>query len=659
MLPKDYSVKNTTELEKRLEKINQSLTWSAHRDQPSFVGRLWSKMTGTTMPLHEIRHTLTANAQLLNLPTDTVYSTLDKLKLKIQSTYADSKERQDLLKKINQIMDFYKTARDRTPRDILSEAIRHSAPKPVKGSEVENWDRDFETNIDDKWRVETPPDTPLSDLIILKDSYSGPMPLNAIKESDFKATLQLLEKISKGETPLEITENDEFKKNCQAAFEKICQREAGRQLLKDVFLNNQEPITIMEGIPSAGYSAKGTKNVHMNFSSHDFVFTEDPGTGRRILAPIPYEVILAHELMHISHMLKGSFEIEKADSPPTIDQDFHTLEEQVTITGLYENIRAPVRPDSMGIDKDARDKLFDQAAKELEDIERNFPNSKYNSINETRLSTALGESWRMDHISYDFDRFPLETITPLSHNFLMEIYTKRKLDLSKAAQFALRNALSDYFTSVSNNPPDASANLRFAIELQDEKFIDQLFAAGATISIQAFEHYKNLLKDVSPKYEEVLKTQVLSTVKQWLWGGFSSQKPSPNEAMVGISLCILFGEINLADSLWYSFAARPKVITDFLNAYPSEAPQLLKKIDPAILRFYVSYDPNLKIFATFIHTNDFAALEEYLISVRPTEFNKLVTALIANCPADSLQKLNETAAKVSVKRNIPLKPDSF
>lgn len=104
MGPSNYRVDNENALISRLAKINHSLALSAHQDNPSWGGWVWSKVAGKTMPLEKIQKTLMDNETLLNQPSRPVYLQLQALSAKILTTYDNSKQREDLLNTINDIM---------------------------------------------------------------------------------------------------------------------------------------------------------------------------------------------------------------------------------------------------------------------------------------------------------------------------------------------------------------------------------------------------------------------------------------------------------------------------------------------------------------------------------------------------------------------------
>lgn len=280
--------------------------------------------------------------------------------------------------------------------------IFDSAIKAIKGALIERWSADLQQeggieSLYEKWVIPTPEGTPLSDLVIFKDAYQGLLPLNGIKEKDFKRFNTLLSEIENGRTAMQIVGHKEFKKTIVDCCAALCTREAGRELLGQLLFdrrtstfNVSEAESGSQIVPNKYYYflklpfyRRTTVEIDLKEAHTAFVFSFLPGTQTKVLVPRLLHVTLGHELVHLLHLSKhGDF----YSGSPDLNKDFDDLEEQVTITGLERKREFQETEDDSVVD-----------------FETPLP-STYDPLNENRISTAFGEAYRIDHHGVMLDR---------------------------------------------------------------------------------------------------------------------------------------------------------------------------------------------------------------------------------------------------------------
>jgi ankyrin repeat protein len=205
-----------------------------------------------------------------------------------------------------------------------------------------------------------------TDLIILKDAYKGSMPINGIKEKDFKEITLLFSKICEGDSKLKISNNTpEYVILIKEAIKILLTREIGRNLLTKICNRETDlPILILDNNGCDGCFSDSSIKIGSAFN--DIGFIEMHPSGKHKLNTRPLYIILGHELIHTLH---PDLAIDLR-TPPSMQKEFDNMEEQMTIVGLRKNL-------SLNTNSEIQ-----------EPIPKNNYN-EYNELNERNLTAAF------------------------------------------------------------------------------------------------------------------------------------------------------------------------------------------------------------------------------------------------------------------------------
>jgi ankyrin repeat protein len=183
---------------------------------------------------------------------------------------------------------------------------------------------------------EIPSDSPFinTDLVILKDGYRGQMPINAIKETEFKKISALFNDICAGKTKIKIDDTDLILvEEVHNAITILLTRQIGRELIMQV-CNRQTDLLIQRGEtnkynPQTNELLLDLNDIYRSIEMH-------PSGKSKISSESPLYHSLGHELIH---SLQPNFTLARNLSlSPTLGEKYDNLEEQVTITGLENNL---------------------------------------------------------------------------------------------------------------------------------------------------------------------------------------------------------------------------------------------------------------------------------------------------------------------------------
>ncbi len=206
-----------------------------------------------------------------------------------------------------------------------------------------------EPDLSDTARIRIPESNPFfnRDVIIFKDDYEADLPyLNAMRESEWKAASQLIEQlrsaVPKRDTAdgpeyikvesLKIVGNESFRAGIVDAILVLCTRSASRELIRlmskmsetvhivEEYSFNRSMTALEEGVWINPF-AEGECNVEM-------------GNGKTERLSYFYELILAHELIHVLHERQPGgvpVQFRKSDDPV-----WSNIEERRTISGWTE-----------------------------------------------------------------------------------------------------------------------------------------------------------------------------------------------------------------------------------------------------------------------------------------------------------------------------------
>jgi ankyrin repeat protein len=366
-----------------------------------------------------------------------------------------------------------KTAASSKIHDVAFNAIKKTSdPQDVP---------EIQESVFEKWIIPTPADQPLSDadFYVFKDSFSGSLPLNGIREGDFHKYNELYKKLEIGSTKVSIEGSDDFKTLILSSLKKLIERESGRELLDEFFMKAvPEKVEIKQGEESETgvlpdpFTQKETYVIRMDTNPQRtlYIFSTELQTNKKIAVKIPFFMTLAHEMVHVLHLSKDR---KGMDEAPTLSPRFHNMEEQVTISGM----KAPIPSDKVNL-KDDDVKTFDLKDENWEPYEQG-----YDVINESRIAASFGYyTHRSDHTGF---MIPESNILLASELFdsIKKIKEEGEFEEdAKVREQDLRTLLHDFVdSSFDPSSKESSAALQLAILLEDSQAIETLHKKGTSL----------------------------------------------------------------------------------------------------------------------------------------------------------------------------------
>ena len=176
-----------------------------------------------------------------------------------------------------------------------------------------------------------PTDSPFhdTDLLIFKDTYAAHLPLNGLHPREYKAALRLYTRLTEG--GIDIKGSPAFQTLIKENFKALMTRRLGRVLLQKVC--EAKDIAIVEERRKGSNTLCTTVSINPD-SVCLFTYRSD---GKKGFLSTPLYIVLAHELIHaLNYLEEKSKQIaERYKLEPTLHRDFKDLEEQLTITGLF------------------------------------------------------------------------------------------------------------------------------------------------------------------------------------------------------------------------------------------------------------------------------------------------------------------------------------
>ena len=365
----------------------------------------------------------------------------------------------------------------------------------LSSQDIEDYSDDFQEDLS-QWIIEKPEGHHLIDtnLVVFRDEYTGPLPLNGIKQSDFVYFESLLDKIQNGESKLSISGNPEFKEEVYKALKKNITLEAGRDLLQRLEKSSQIQWVIQETTKGSELDVLNAR-VNLNPKETAYIVSADlTGKKQKILVRQPFHTVVAHELTHCLHVIEGTVKPDGLRKF-TLKGDFTDLEEQRTITGLYNPIEFKEinTTEEMAVDERQAEMI-------------------YHSINENRFAMNFGLYHRISH-----EGLVLPTSMQLEHykdlivyheqlvkfsfpeeaeEFLKEIdnFVQQRLlhplsedDKVKMFDMVIQLNLRQYINPLLDKEVDLNSNLfsqlpwNFAVKNQDKELLEMLLKNGISI----------------------------------------------------------------------------------------------------------------------------------------------------------------------------------
>jgi hypothetical protein len=270
-----------------------------------------------------------------------------------------------------------------------------------------------------------------TDLVIFKDSYSGSMPINGIKESEFKKISETFQKISSEPSKFQILcDKQEFRDSVVDALKTLLTRDISRRLIDKII--STKPLIILDGKINRVIEIEheGNKIPLIEFNIHQKLFVTEilpSGEIRLRKQPLPIFITLVHEMGHLSHGDDTKAIKYRDNAAPTFEKEYHNLEEQFTITGSAKDVPLGEKLSNAELAK------------------------SYDEFNEWNITAAFTDSkhiWypRFGHIGIEKNNLDLSNKTEVASHIYQLIYNELFFDLSeflKESKIDLRSFLTE------------------------------------------------------------------------------------------------------------------------------------------------------------------------------------------------------------------------
>lgn len=302
----------------------------------------------------------------------------------------------------------------------------------------------FNEWIDENTRA-IPEDDPFGkfNILVFRDDYEGEIPaLNGMRETEWKIASEWLIELQKnGETgSLKLVAHGEDKEKVIDALKLLCTRRGSRKLLGEIINSGKECSIVIDhknaGVaqmnPAHGDGDKLINLDHLNKSDTTLLKEEltkitntfDPDKWKSLVTlnplfaihvnvqgdqgvavdKIPFALAIAHELIHVRHMLENPLNLLLRLNE--LIPDFQNLEEQITISGW------PSKPLENQIDTVQNDGTG--ALEELDDWDRiTLDESSWDPTSENGLRSLFNLRPRINYVGrLTFDHPDLSLLTP-------------------------------------------------------------------------------------------------------------------------------------------------------------------------------------------------------------------------------------------------------
>lgn len=214
----------------------------------------------------------------------------------------------------------------------ILEQYKKSISSPViMNSTIENYDDDF----CDLQKINSPEDILFkkTDLILFSDDFEGILPLNGIRHKEYIEIKKIIDEIASGHSKICIDPAtlQKFQQSVLMDITILLTRALGRELIKQL-LTRSDPLLVTSGHNQYNHEKHTLYLDKQSIGSHVTRLPTKDKEGFFTLTP--RFTTLAHELIHAYHyQIFDSSLMEQLKGNPTLDINYHSLNEQLTICG--------------------------------------------------------------------------------------------------------------------------------------------------------------------------------------------------------------------------------------------------------------------------------------------------------------------------------------
>lgn len=220
-----------------------------------------------------------------------------------------------------------------------------------------------------------------TDLIVFKDDYEGLLPLNGIRETEFKKTIQLYNAICLGKTCVNIEGDKQFCKTIKKNILKLLTRRLGWDLINALANEDMWSITIIQSTSNSTVGRDKRYTLYLSTDLRHHVTMSSKGGKQLKVSPL--YIVIAHEAIHI--LLRHP---ETSTLAATLGKDLTNSHEQEAIFGLKSQIIFTA---------DTNLNLFDLDEDALQEHFQSVIGSDYCEFSENNFRAVFGLSYRLDH----------------------------------------------------------------------------------------------------------------------------------------------------------------------------------------------------------------------------------------------------------------------
>jgi ankyrin repeat protein len=172
-----------------------------------------------------------------------------------------------------------------------------------------------------------------TDLVVYPDDYVGPMPIQGIRQAEYREITKIYEDVIQGKSTIAFATNlpQDLRRLLEMDFILLLTRPTSRKLLLAIY-NNKIPLTMEKG--DCFFQDSGKVSVD-TFEIRSLISRELNDRENQFLTPSPHFILLAHEFSHVlfDHLYGDRTAYGLFRTLPTLNTDFNNLLEQLIIKG--------------------------------------------------------------------------------------------------------------------------------------------------------------------------------------------------------------------------------------------------------------------------------------------------------------------------------------